>query len=313
MIDSTCSEFRNKFHPKWERVHGVPFTLTRKKPMETQFLIPFWPVFHKIAKEAPQFTKAFNWRWTDSSPSRQNSAHGRLNQDTPTSIPWCSKISSFAQPHFPWNPRLNLPRYHLHDSNASRHDAKLNGYWSQLREKKKRLDPNFSSCELIDGKLTTRSKAFFSVLKIHRIVLHDLFLLWTQHMRSIDILHVGRLLEVTMIFMLLIVAMRTQAVTQALDIRIEMAQGWMALKCSLANTNSKWRKLKFSQSLSKLQSQIILFAKPKQQRGQSWRFAWCRKSIPHHRIQNIDEKFNSEYKVCHTILSWPHRNEIREY
>jgi hypothetical protein len=63
----------------------------------------------------------------------------------------------------------------------------------------------------------------------------------------------------TMFFISLLIAMKTQSVTHALEIHIGMTRGWMVIKCSLANNVSKWRRLKFSQSLSKFQSNIILF------------------------------------------------------
>jgi hypothetical protein len=115
----------------------------------------------------------------------------------------------------------------------------------------------------IHSTLTTRSRVLFSVLKIPATVIRDLFLLWSHHRRSIVILHMGQHSGVTMIFMSLMAAMRTQAVTQILDIRIGMTRGWVVIRCSLASIISKWRKLKSSQSRSKRQSAIIRFAKPK--------------------------------------------------
>jgi hypothetical protein len=44
-------------------------------------------------------------------------------------------------------------------------------------------------------------------------------------MRSVAILHLGRDSEMALIFMSLIAAMRTQAVTQALDMGIGMTRG----------------------------------------------------------------------------------------
>jgi hypothetical protein len=94
-------------------------------------------------------------------------------------------------------------------------------------------------------------RVFFSVLKMRGTMNRDLFLPSTRGRRSVAILRMDQALEVAMIFMLLLTAMRTQAVTLPLEIRIGMTQGWTAVKCSPVNSISKWKKLKCLQSLSK--------------------------------------------------------------
>jgi hypothetical protein len=89
------------------------------------------------------------------------------------------------------------------------------------------------------------------VLKMQGIVIRDLFHLWTHHTRSVAILRMGQYSEMAVIFESMIIAMRAQGVTQILELGIGMTQDWMARKCSPVNPNSKWRKLKCSQSLSK--------------------------------------------------------------